>query len=74
MVAAIQEEIKWWISAYGAQMVPGSTVGSAKQLERVTISAITNSAVDQNATDSMAETSAKSLMDKFLHMGTKSGG
>ena len=55
-------------------MVPESTLGSAKQLNHVTILAVTNSAVDQNATDAMEETSAKYPMDKFLHMGTKSGG
>ena len=30
MVAVIKEELKGCISAYGTQMVPGSTVGSAK--------------------------------------------
>ena len=56
------------------KLVPGSAVGSDKRLKPVTILAVVNSAVDQNATDSMAETSDKSLMDKYLHMGTKSGG
>ena len=74
MVAAIQEEIKWWISAYGAQMVPGSTVGSAKPLKPVIILAIKNSLIDQNATGAISETDAKSLIDNFLLMGTKFGG
>ena len=55
-------------------MVPGSEVGSAKRLQNVTLSAVSNSVVDQNATDAMSETAAKYLMDKFLRMGTKSGG
>ena len=55
-------------------MVPGSAVGSAKQLKPVTISAVANFAVDHNATDAIAETYYKHLMDKFLWMGTKSGG
>ena len=55
-------------------MVLGSAVGGAKRLKPVTIPAVANSAVDKNATDYMAETSAKYLMDKFLQMGTKSGG
>ena len=70
----MKEEIKGWISAYGTKMVPESTVGSAKRLKHVKMLAVANSAVDQNATDAMAETAAKSLMDNFLHMGTKSGG
>ena len=74
MVAAMNEELKGWISAYETQMVPGSTVGSAKQLKPLTISAVTNFAVDPNTTDDMEEKSAKSLIDKFLQMGTKSGG
>ena len=53
MVAEMKEELKGWISAYGTQMVPGSAVGSAKRLKPVTISAVANSAVDQNATDDM---------------------
>ena len=55
-------------------MVPGSAVGSAKRLKPVTISAVANYVVDQSSTDAMAETSSKYLMDKFLQMGTKSGG
>ena len=55
-------------------MVPGYSVGSPKRLNPVTILSVANSAVDQNSTDAMAETAAKSLMDNFLHMGTKSGG
>ena len=55
-------------------MVPGSTVGSSKRLKHVTILAVTNSEVDHNPTDDMAEPAAKSLMDNFLHMGTKIGG
>ena len=74
MMAEMKEELKGWISAYGTQMVPGSAVGSAKRLKPVTISAVANSAVDHNATDDMEETADKSLTDKFLHMGTKSGG
>ena len=74
MLAAIKEEIKGWISAYGTQMVPGSAVDSSKPLKHVTISDVANSAVGQNATDSMAETAFKYLMDKFLQMVTKSGG
>ena len=74
MSDAMKEKLKGWISAYGTQMVPGSVVGSAKQFKPVIILAVANSVVDNNATDTMAETSAKSLMDKFLQMGTKSGG
>ena len=74
MVDAMKEELKIWISFYGTQMVLGYAVGSAKWLKPVTISAVENSAVDQNANDDMAETAAKSLLDKFLHMGTKCGG
>ena len=74
MVAALKDEIKWWISAYGTQMVPGSTVGSANQLKPVTVLDVANYAVDQNAKDAMVETSAKYPTDKFLQMGTKSGG
>ena len=55
-------------------MVPGSAVGSAKRLKHVTISDIANSAVDHNTTDAMSKTAVKSLMDKFLQMGTKIGG
>ena len=62
----MKEELKGWISAYGTQMVPGSTVGSAKPLKPVTISAVANYAVDPNATNAMVETSANYLMDKFL--------
>ena len=54
-------------------MVLGSAVGGAKRLKPVTISAVANYAVGQNATDAIAETSDKHLMDKFLWMGTKSG-
>ena len=43
-------------------------------MKPVIISEIANSTVDQNATDYMAETAAKSLIYKFLQMGTKSGG
>ena len=74
MVPTNKEENKGWISAYGTQMVPGSAVGSAKQSRPITISAVKNSAVDLNATDAMVETTAKSLMDKFLQMGKKRGG
>ena len=74
MVDAIKEDIKGWISDYGTQMVPGSTVGSANRLKPVTILDVKNSAVDQNAADAMAATATKSLIDKFLQMGTKSGG
>ena len=70
----MKEELKGWISAYGEQMMPGYAVGSVKRLNTVTISAVENSAVDQNATDAMSETAAKSLMDNFFRMGTKSGG
>ena len=55
-------------------MVPVSAVGSSKRLKHLTILAVENSAVDTNATDAMVETAAKSLMDKFLYMVTKSGG
>ena len=55
-------------------MATGSIVGSDKRLKPVTISAVANSAVDQIATDAMAETDSKFVMDKFLQMGTKSGG
>ena len=55
-------------------MVPGSAVGSSKRLKPLTILAVANYAVDPNATDAMSETAAKSLMDKFLYMVTKSGG
>ena len=65
MVAAIKEELKGWISAYGTQIVPGSVVGSAKLLKSVTILAVANSEVDPNEIDSMEETAAKFLMDKF---------
>ena len=70
----MKEEIKGLISSYGTRMVPGYSVGSPKRLNPVTILSVANSAVDQNSTDAMAETAAKSLMDNFLHMGTKSGG
>ena len=53
MVATMKEEPKVWISAYGTQMVPGSAVGSAKQLKPLTILAITNFAVYLNYTDAM---------------------
>ena len=56
------------------KLVPGSAVVSDKRLKPVTILAVVNSAVDQNATDAMAETAAKYLMDNFLQMGTKIGG
>ena len=55
-------------------MVPGSAVGGAKRLKPVTISAVANSTVDQNVTDSMAKIAVKYLMDKSLQMCTKSGG
>ena len=55
-------------------MVPGSAVGSAKRLKPVTISAVANYVVDHNATDATEETASKSLMDKFLQMGTEIGG
>ena len=74
MVAAMKEEPKGWISSYWTQMVPVSAVGSAKRLKHVTISDIANSAVDHNTTDAMSKTAVKSLMDKFLQMGTKIGG
>ena len=54
-------------------MVPGSAVGSAKRLKPIAISSVANSAVNPNATDDMTEIAAKSLMDKFLQMSTKSG-
>ena len=52
-------------------MVPGSTVGSAKQLKPVTILAVANSSVDKSATDTIAEPATKSLMDEFPQTGTK---
>ena len=55
-------------------MLPGYAVGNAKWLNPITILAVANSVVDPNATDAMSETAAKYLMDKFLRMGTKSGG
>ena len=55
-------------------MVPGSAVCRAKRLKPFTISAVTNYAVDTNATDAMTERDDKSLIDKFLQMGTKSCG
>ena len=70
----MKEELKGWISAYGTQMVTVSAVVGAKRLKPVIVLAVTNSAVDHNATYAMAEKSAKYLMDKFIHMGTKSGG
>ena len=73
MVSATKEELKVWISAYGTQMVPVSAVGSAKQLKPLTILAVPSSVVDPNATDAMSETTDKSLVDKFLQMGNKSG-
>ena len=70
----MKEELKGWISAYGTQMVLGYAVCSVKQLKPLTISAVVNSVVDLNATYYITETAAKSLMDNFLHMGTKIGG
>ena len=70
----MKEELKGWISYYGTQMVPKYTVGSTNRLNHVTVSDVANYVVDHNATDTMAETAAKSLMDTFLQMGTKSGG
>ena len=55
-------------------MVPVYSVGSANQLNTLTILAVANSVVDPNDTDNMVETSDNYLMDKFLHMGTKIGG
>ena len=55
-------------------MVPESAVGSAKRLKPVIIQVVENSVVDTNATYAMVETAAKSLMGKFIKMGTKSGG
>ena len=49
----MKEELKGRISDYGTQIMPGYIVGSAKRLKTVTISAITDSAVDQNAKDAM---------------------
>ena len=69
----MKQKLKGWISAYGMQIVQGSAVDSAKVLTPVTISAVLNSAFDKNATDAMAYTAAKSLMEIFLQMGTKSG-
>ena len=54
-------------------MAPGSVVGSAKQLPPVTILAVANSTVDQNATNAMEETYANYLMYKFLQIDTISG-
>ena len=73
MMAAMKKELKWWNSAYGTQMVPGSAVGSSKRLKPVKTLAVSNSAVYHNATDYMAETADKSMMYKFLQMGMKSG-
>ena len=54
-------------------MAPGSVVSSAKQLPPVTILAVANSTVDQNATNAMEETYANYLMYKFLQIDTISG-
>ena len=70
----MKEELKGCVSAYGMQMVPGSAVGSSKRLKPLIILDVANYVVDLNATDAMAETAAKSLMDNFLQMGTKIGG
>ena len=70
----MKKELKGWISSYGTQMVPVSAVGSAKQLKPLTILAVPSYVVDPNATDAISETADKSLMDKFLQMGTKSCG
>ena len=66
MVASMKEDLKGCISAYGTQMVPGYALGSAKRLDNVIILAVSNSVVDQNAIDAMAEIAAKSLLDIFL--------
>ena len=55
-------------------MVLVYAVGSDKWLKPLTTLDVANYVVDMNATDDMAETASKSLMDSFLQMGTKSGG